>query len=83
MAECGVCGVRIEGEVVHFSYGKPGTRDRLYARVCQYTSKEGCLNKCDRTSFNPSKSDYYSDLKVEMPSEDVVAEVMSKIKINS
>ena len=42
---CPVCSVKIEsGEKVLFSHGKPGTRERLYARVCQYAKKSGCIN---------------------------------------
>ena len=43
---CPICGVSItkEGQV-NFSNGKPGTRARLYARVCKYTDKPGCINK--------------------------------------
>jgi hypothetical protein len=42
---CTACGVKIVDDVVHFSYGKPGTRQRLHARVCQYAKKEGCINR--------------------------------------
>ena len=42
---CPVCSVKIEsGKKVLFSHGKPGTRERLYARVCQYAKKNGCIN---------------------------------------
>ena len=41
---CSVCGVEIEGDLVKFSYGKPGSRDRLRARVCVYAKKPGCIN---------------------------------------
>ena len=45
MKVCPACGVRItdEGEVL-FSVGKPGTKERLYARVCQFSKKPGCIN---------------------------------------
>ncbi len=43
---CSVCGVSItEDGQVNFSNGSPGTRARLYARVCQYTQKPGCINQ--------------------------------------
>jgi len=42
---CPVCGVSILGDEVQFSSGAPGTRARLYARVCQYTSKPECINR--------------------------------------
>ena len=41
---CSVCGVEIEGDLVKFSYGNPGSRDRLRARVCVYAKKPGCIN---------------------------------------
>ena len=43
---CPICNVSIteEGQV-NFSNGNPGTRARLYARVCQYTQKSGCINQ--------------------------------------
>ena len=43
---CSICGVSItEDGQVNFSNGKPGTRARLYARVCQYTEKPECINR--------------------------------------
>ena len=43
---CSVCGVSItEDGQVNFSHGSPGTRTRLYARVCQYTQKPECINQ--------------------------------------
>lgn len=47
-ATCEACGVKIEsnpaGDIVHFSYGKPGTRSRLFQRVCRYARRPGCIN---------------------------------------
>ncbi len=43
---CPVCGVSItEDGQVNFKSGSPGTRARLYARVCQYASQPGCINQ--------------------------------------
>lgn len=43
---CKACGVTIEDNKVLFSCGKPGTRDRLYVRVCKYAvDKKNCINK--------------------------------------
>ena len=43
---CLICGVSItEDGQVNFSNGNPGTRARLYARVCQYTDKPECINR--------------------------------------
>jgi hypothetical protein len=51
---CALCQVEIQGLVggldqVHFSQGKPSTRSKLYARVCQFLrtdeQKSQCLNQ--------------------------------------
>jgi hypothetical protein len=43
---CPVCLVEIEGNVVYFSTGKPGDRENLKAKVCQYAkNKADCINK--------------------------------------
>lgn len=60
---CSVCGVKIlvgivGGDRVLFTAGPPGTRARLYARVCRYVDKAGCINK-DGGSQSASSSDYY------------------------
>jgi hypothetical protein len=60
---CPVCGVRIEaaasGDRVYFSYGPPGTRAKLWSRVCQYAQKPACING-DREAVGPiSSSDGY------------------------
>lgn len=42
---CQVCGVSIDAENrVHFNYGPPGSRERLYARVCRFAASAGCIN---------------------------------------
>ena len=51
---CSLCQVEIQGmvggnDLVHFSQGAPGTRAKLWARVCQYLrtgeQKGQCLNQ--------------------------------------
>lgn len=43
---CAVCGVKVDqSDTVHFSFGKPGSRERLYARVCKHVGDERCINK--------------------------------------
>ncbi|MDA0269270.1 MAG: hypothetical protein O3A14_20520 [Cyanobacteria bacterium] len=43
---CPVCRVSVTATgLVIFSAGKPGTRARLYERVCQYTQRPGCINQ--------------------------------------
>ncbi|NMF85371.1 hypothetical protein [Nodosilinea sp. P-1105] len=52
---CSVCGVKIlvgivGGDRVIFSAGPPGTRAKLYARVCRYVNKSGCINQTGGSS---------------------------------
>ncbi|MEM9907087.1 MAG: hypothetical protein AAF921_18890 [Cyanobacteria bacterium P01_D01_bin.44] len=42
---CPVCNVTIVNNEVRFSTGQPGTRARLYARVCKYVNKPECINQ--------------------------------------
>lgn len=52
---CPACNVKIlqetnqetgqMSEKVIFSFGKPGDRDGLYRKVCQYSKSSGCINK--------------------------------------
>ena len=58
MRVCPACGVTItdSGEVL-FSAGKPGTKERLYARVCQFAKKEECINTGELKEL--TESDYY------------------------
>ncbi|MEO0947917.1 MAG: hypothetical protein AAFY11_07200 [Cyanobacteria bacterium J06641_5] len=45
-ATCPVCSVEISAaDEVIFSGGRPGTRARLHARVCQYAKRQGCINR--------------------------------------
>lgn len=56
---CSVCGVKIQkmigGDRVLFSTGSPGTRDTLWAKVCQHTDKAGCINKDRGGSGTPER----------------------------
>lgn len=55
---CPVCKVKMKGEQVLFSYGPPGTKERLMARVCQYVSDErkaGCLLSGKGVAVNPEE----------------------------
>lgn len=67
MKKCPVCQVEItDDDRVLFSYGEPGTRSRLYARVCQYAKKEGCINKGPHVikqgdSYTPVETSDYTD----------------------
>lgn len=61
---CSVCGVVIEdGAKVIFSCGPSGTRERLWARVCQFIQKDpakaaACINKEDAVG-DVVATDYY------------------------
>ncbi len=57
---CSICGVSItkDGQV-NFSDGKPGTRARLYARVCQYTEKPECINRETELIGSITAQDHY------------------------
>jgi hypothetical protein len=59
--KCSVCGVEIEnGSKVNFSCGPSGTRARLWARVCQFTQKDGCINRDETAIGDVASSDYYN-----------------------
>ncbi|PSB16424.1 hypothetical protein C7B65_21665 [Phormidesmis priestleyi ULC007] len=51
---CSVCGVKIlkmiGGDRVIFATGAHSTRAILWARVCQYTQKSGCINQNQNTT---------------------------------
>lgn len=60
---CPICGVKIEpaaaGDRVMFSSGAPGTRAKLWARVCRYVEKPGCINQNRDEVGEVKPSDYY------------------------
>ena len=60
---CPVCGVKIlkaiGGDKVMFSVGPLGTRAMLWARVCKYTQKPGCINQNREDIGGIKPSDYY------------------------
>jgi len=60
---CPVCGVKIMvgivgGDRVLFFAGPPGSRSKLYARVCRYVDKSGCINR-QAASQPPQPDDFY------------------------
>ena len=69
---CQVCGISIEvlgdnpgdKDRVIFSVGNPGTRSRLYARVCQFNNREGCINRIARYSKQQSGDRYGGNLLI-------------------
>lgn len=60
---CPACGVTIEnGDKVLFSVGPPGNRSRLWARVCQFAKKPGCINQDQDAVGTIQSNDYYGDV---------------------
>lgn len=75
---CSLCQVEIQGmvggnDLVHFSMGAPGSRAKLWARVCQYLrtpeQTSQCLNQDPAQRGEVCPTDYYA----EAPQVDVVA----------
>ena len=75
---CSLCKVEIQGmvggaDLVHFSMGAPGTRAKLWARVCQYLrtpeQTSQCLNQDAALRGEVRSTDYYA----EAPQVDVAA----------
>ncbi|MFN9643702.1 MAG: hypothetical protein ACK6BG_00950 [Cyanobacteriota bacterium] len=67
---CNLCTVEIQGmaggaDLVHFSQGAPGTRAKLWARVCQYLRTpeqcSRCINQDPSLRGEVSGSDYYAE----------------------
>ncbi len=60
---CPVCQVKIMkapgGDKVLFSSGPPGTRAKLAARVCQFVTKAGCINRDPTQIGEITADDYY------------------------
>ena len=69
---CPVCGVSItqDGQV-KFSTGSPGTRARLFARVCNFTQQPGCINQEPELVGEVTRADGFEtgeDLVIDMSS---------------
>ncbi|MFM7087134.1 MAG: hypothetical protein ACKOXO_09125 [Cyanobium sp.] len=67
---CSLCKVEIQGmaggkDLVHFSQGAPGSRAKLWARVCQYLRTpeqcSQCLNQDAALRGDVVSSDYYAE----------------------
>ncbi len=70
---CALCQVEIQGmtggaDLVHFSNGAPGTRAKLWARVCQYLRSPEqcaqCLNQDPSLRGQVTANDYYAEAPV-------------------
>jgi hypothetical protein len=70
---CSLCQVEIQGmaggqDLVYFSHGGPGSRAKLWARVCQYLRSDDQLKQC--LNQDPSRrgmvqaSDYFAEAPV-------------------
>ncbi len=64
---CALCQVEIQGMVggkdqVIFSQGAPGTRAKLWARVCQYVREpQRCLNQDQALRGEVGADDFYGE----------------------
>lgn len=67
---CNLCTVEIQGmtggaDLVHFSQGAPGTRAKLWARVCQYLRTPEqcaqCINQDPSLRGEVTSSDHYAE----------------------
>jgi len=70
---CSLCQVEIQSmvggnDLVHFSQGAPGSRAKLWARVCQYLRSDEqrakCLNQDATLRGTVVQSDYYAEAPV-------------------
>jgi hypothetical protein len=70
---CSLCQVEIQGmaggnDLVHFSMGAPGSRAKLWARVCQYLRSpeqcSQCLNQDPALRGTVTANDYYAEAPV-------------------
>ena len=70
---CSLCQVEIQGmaggqDLVYFSHGGPGSRAKLWARVCQYLRSDDqqkqCLNQDPSRRGTVQASDYFAEAPV-------------------
>jgi hypothetical protein len=70
---CSLCQVEIQGmaggqDLVYFSHGGPGSRAKLWARVCQYLRSDEqlrqCLNQDPSLRGTVQASDYFAEAPV-------------------
>ena len=61
LQRCPKCGVKIKnGSKVLFSAGEPGTRSRLWARVCNFVQSPDCINQDEEAIGVVESNDYYN-----------------------
>lgn len=79
---CSLCNVRIDQQdTVHFSFGKPGSRKRLYARVCRHVNDYRCINADENKIGAITADDHYGLEKVTVEQmEEMLAGVPSSSK---
>ena len=70
---CSLCQVDIQAmaggnDLVYFSHGGPGSRAKLWARVCQYLrsdeQKRQCLNQDPAVPGQVQASDYFAEAPI-------------------
>lgn len=80
---CPACEVVIHNKtVVYFSYGKPGTIERLRARVCNYAKKPGCINRCKSISTEENLKEGYTDLHPPFLSNEDINKIVDELLPN-
>jgi hypothetical protein len=81
---CKRCGVKIDGKLAIFSYGKPGSLERLYSRVCRHTQGRShpdgyyCINPCSTYS----ESEDYGKMPTMINHEQLTENLMKEFNIN-
>ena len=63
---CPICKVSINpsadpSEAVRFSSGMQASRTKLWARVCQFTKWEGCINTDPSLRSAATKTDFFGE----------------------
>lgn len=72
---CPICSVKIiagaaGGDLVVFSSGPQGSRAKLWARVCQFNQKSGCINEQGKNAAISADDYYKPDMPTNPPSSD-------------
>ncbi len=72
---CPICSVKIitgaaGGDRVIFSSGPQGSRSKLWARVCQFNQKPGCINEQGKNAAISAEDYYKPDTPVDTPDSD-------------
>jgi hypothetical protein len=60
---CQACHVVLYNDLAYFSYGKPGSRSKLSARVCQYAKNK---DTCQNSTTTPDMKQGYTEPMIPM-----------------